>query len=98
MAHVREEGTAATEQWRLASTVGRSVGWPEEVGLALAICPLEAIDWETATRRRHGKRDCLLDRWRLARTISLNGFGGVWKRRLLGRVERSTTIENRQKK
>ena len=44
MAHVGEDWTRASEQWRFAITVGKSVGWPEEMGLALPICSLEAMD------------------------------------------------------
>ena len=95
MAHVREDWTTATEQWRLAITVGRSVGWPEEVGLALPVCSLEAIDWE------RGKSRCdevLLAAWKerlFVRRIEagkeedfLDGFGEAWKETLLGRVNR----------
>ena len=95
MAHLREDWTTANEQWRLAITVGKSVGWPEEVGLALPICSLEAIEWE------RGKSRCdeaQLAAWKerlFARRMEagkeedfLDGFGEVWKETLLRRVER----------
>ena len=94
MAYVREDWTTANEQWRLAITMGKSVRWPEEVGLALPVCSLEAVEWE------RGKKRCdevQLAAWKerlFARRMEagkeedfLDGFGEVWKETLLGRVE-----------
>ena len=94
MAHVGEDWTSAAEQWRLALTLGQSVGWPEEVGLALPICALEAIDWETG-KEEACEDDKVWTGWRerlFARRLEageedfLGRFGEVWKETLVERV------------
>lgn len=95
MAHVLEDWTTATEQWRQALTLGRSVGWPEAVGLALPICSLEAITWE---RRKDMCDEKEWAEWRerlLKKTTEagkeedfLDGFGEAWKEELVRRIRR----------
>ncbi|KAG8530313.1 uncharacterized protein KY384_004815 [Bacidia gigantensis] len=95
IAHVREDWTTATELWRHALTLGRSVGWPEEVGLALPICSLDALGWEVGKEARD---EASLAEWKrrlFARRMEagkeedfLDGFGEAWKEELVKRVER----------
>lgn len=94
MAHLRGDWAEATEQWRLALALGKSVSWPEAVTLALPLCSLEAIEWERG-KGACGKEEVAEWKQRLfARRVEagedqnfLDGFGEVWKERLAERVE-----------
>ena len=94
MAHMAEDWAEATEQWRLALTLGRSVGWPDAVRLALPLCSLEAIEYERG-RERWGDKDLAEWRQRLfAQRVEagedqnfLDGFGEYWKGVLVQRVK-----------
>jgi len=108
MAHAREDWTTATEQWRQALTLGKSFGWPEAVGLALPMCSLDVVAWET------GKDDtCDEADWRewkarlFARRVEagkeedfLDGFGEGWREKLVERLTRVRAIghENDEKR
>ena len=95
MAHVDEDWITAMELWRQALTLGRSVGWPEEIGLTLPACSLDAVEWE---RRQRRCDDAAWASWRdrlLARRMEagkeedfLDGFGEAWKENLTKRVEK----------
>ncbi|KAK4693968.1 hypothetical protein P7C71_g3533, partial [Lecanoromycetidae sp. Uapishka_2] len=95
MAHVREDWIMAIDQWRQAYTLGQSVGWPEEVGLAIPKCSLEAVEWQM------GRETCSETDWAnwkgrlFAKTVQagkeedfLDGFGDAWKEGLAERVRR----------